>query len=915
MRGNGLACVVPLWRLFEGTSNDHRSNHISSGEKRTLSPAVGGIDVVVLLPLSARFSLERPLLDVKQLLGCGVYYFFYPTPFRYAESMSEHPPPIPVEDASLRGVASNDTSPPGGRPPRRPDQRIESLLRQWGASSADVNDLSIGRGGSSGLENIDMYSLRIDRSASLDDDQMPSSALLSERSEIHRRTSSTGGSRKPLELPQVFNGGETLIDLAALHDAARITDWTSVLTLSQSHPESAQYVGKEGWNALHHACDRRCPHVDVMDSLLTAYPEALVQTNDKGWTPLHRACRNKTSRDVVKLLLRKYPELGKRAATMRCNDGRSALHYALLYDAPDGVVDLLLQADPEAVLDEDRDHMTPLGCVWDKYVNSFEGKRMLQILRPFEGEGWESGGDADHAHDGEPALRSDKEAAEKRVREVMEKDQPAFKSLQNSWKRANTLLRAYFRFPLQEDKSDESSESNPEPTSRRKWRVFHATSAVKCHPKLFLMARALHPEEALEVDENDLVGADHDVKLFPNPQPNQLSDRTALHFAAMSPLSGREGRNVIKLLLKLNPHAARHVDGYGSLPLHLICQNVHKMQWANCGPNDIYEAYTEASSVRDGTFGRTPLHCIASSVGQYKHSSLARPSPLQTLNFGGIVAGIASDESVIQKLVEANAVAASMPDNSGRLPLHYMAERAEEWTPDVTSILTAHPAAARTRAGPSAANQLPLHMAASSPDARPSLIMNLVIANPRAVSIVDGMGRLPLHLAVDSGRTSWDRGIDSIYTAYTPAISAPEESPRRWTVLHIAAASPSAGRELIEHIIGLVENSASVPDGEGKYPLHLACATNKSWREGGVQAIFDADPSVGLFEDSNRLLPFHVAALRCCATSEISPDGDGNNSQNENSNITAEDDILNDDLESLEVLFNLLTAQPSVVQL
>ena len=192
--------------------------------------------------------------------------------------------------------------------------------------------------------------------------------------------------------------------------------------------------------------------------------------------------------------------------------------------------------------------------------------------------------------------------------------------------------------------------------------------------------------------------------------------------------------------------------------------------------------------------------------------------------------------------------------------------------------------------------------------------MNLVIANPRAVSMMDGLGRLPLHLAVDSGRTSWDRGIDSIYSAYTPAISVPEESPRRWTVLHIAAASSSAGRELIEHIIGLVENLASVSDGEGRYPLHLACATNKSWSEGGVQAIFDADPSVGLFEDSNRLLPFHVAALRSCATSEISPVGDGN-SQSENAKIAAEDDTFSDDLESLEVLFNLLTAQPSVVKL
>ena len=834
-----------------------------------------------------------------------------------------------VEDSSPREATSNETPLRGNEPSRPTDTCMESLLRQWGVSSSDVNDLAMGgssRGGRasiiSGLDNIDLYSLRIDRSASMDDDLSDRSENHRERSESHRRVASTGGDRLSFQLPQVFDEGETLLDLAALHDAARITDWPSVLALSQSHPESAKYVAKEGWNALHHACDRRCPRLDVMDSLLTAYPEALVQTNDKGWTPLHRACRNKTPKDVVKLLLRNYPALGKRAATMRCNDGRSALHYALLYDAPDGVVDLLLQADPGAVLVEDRDRVTPLGVVWDKYANSFEGKRQLQILRPFEGEGWESGGNPDTAQEGELAPRSDKEVAEKRVREVMEKDQPAFKSLQNSWKKANTLLRAYFRFPLQEEKFDEDSKLSSElPSPRRKWRVFHATCAIKCHPKLFLMARALHPDEALEVDENDLFsendlfGAGDDVNPFPNPQLNHLSNRTALHFAAMSPLSGREGRNVIKLLLKLNPHASRHVDGYGSLPLHLICQNVQKMQWASSGPKDIYQAYTEASTARDST-GRTPLHCVASSVGQYKHCSPARPSTLQAQNAGGPVAGVAAevDESVIQNLVEANMIAASMPDNSGRLPLHYIAERAEEWTPDVTSILTAYPAAAQTRAGPSASNQLPLHMAASSPDARPSLIMNLVIVNPRAASIMDGAGRLPLHLAVDSGRTTWDRGIDSIYTAYTPAISAPEGSPRRWTVLHAAAASHSAGRELIEHIISLAENSASIPDGDGKYPLHLACATNKTWGDGGVRAIFDADPSVGLSEDSNRLLPFHISALRSCTPNKSLSDSEGNDSQDETTEIATRDDTFSDDLESLEVLFNLLTAQPSIVQ-
>lgn len=864
----------------------------------------------------------------------------------------EQPSILPVEDASLpregaplnddtspRGAGAEDQQPPS---PQRTDRRsrMELLLRQWASSSSiDGNDdhtlggvegSNVSRACISTSDDCSdiLNLLRIDRSASLDDDQIAnftsaSTDSILERSDSHRRVSSAGGDRLPLELSQLFEvggGGEPLLDSAALHDAARITDWPTVLSLSRFHPESAKFVGKEGWNALHHACDRRCPHVDVMDALLTAYPEALVQTNDKGWTPLHRACRNKTPRDVVKLLLRKYPDLGKRAATMRCNDGRSSLHYALLYDAPEGVVELLLQADPGAVLDEDRDGVTPLGTVWDKYANSFEGKRVLRILAPFEGEGWgeSSGRNNNYSEEVEIAQRTAKEAAEQRIKDYMRNDQPAFSPLQRSWKTANTLLRAYFRFPLQEEKLDEDStcKSMAEPaTSRRKWRVFHATCAIKCHPKLLLLARAIHPEEAREVDENDLFrGAGQDVSPLSDLQSNQLSNRTALHFAAMSPLSGRDGRNAIKLLLKLNPDAARHVDGNGSLPLHLICQNVQKLQWVGCGPKDVYEAYPEASAIGDG-YGRTPLHCIASALCQYKRTPPARLSTHVAQNaepsvpIVRIAAGVAGlnvvdlDESVIQNLVDANAIAASMPDDSGRLPLHYVAERAEEWTSDITSILTAYPAAAQIRAGPSTYNQLPLHMAAASPDARPSLIMNLVIANPRAASIMDGMGRLPLHLAVDSGRTVWDLGINAIYEAYTPAISLPEESPRRWTALHTAAASHSAGREVIGKIIALNGNSASIPDGDLKYPLHLACATNKSWGAGGVQAIFDADPSVGLSEDSNHMLPFHIAAFAGCrANKTLSEDA-------------ARDDIFNDEIESLEVLFNLLTAQPSIVQL
>ncbi|KAL7472113.1 hypothetical protein ACHAXS_012448 [Conticribra weissflogii] len=630
--------------------------------------------------------------------------------------------------------------------------------------------------------------------------------------------------------------------------------------------------------------------------------------------------------------------------------GRSPLYYAIRYDAPDGVVDMLLYADPGAVLDEDRDGVCPLGLVWDKYATGFDGKRTLNaLLRPFEGEGWELGVGADNAHgvtDNEAMSRRAEmlTMAEKKVRSAMQR--PACKHLRTKWQKVNTLLRAYFHFPLQND--DETEEIDivndfAQPTEQcegdanasfqingisftpktRKWRVLHAVSAIKCHHMLFLLARALHPEEAQEIDENDLLGGGREVTAIPDPPSLSLdrqpiSSRTALHFAAMSPLSGKEGRNVIKILLSLNPGAAKHTDGYGCLPLHLISQNDRKVHWTLDGLRDIYTSYPDATSCKD-SLGRTPLHCAASAAGHYLRPP---PSPTQATRPQSPSGTAESNSqahldldtardvgSVIQNLVLANRNAASVADRSGRLPLHYIAEYAEEWSSDAECILAAHVAAARSRAGPLASGRLPLHMAASSTDARPSLIMNLVHANPRAASLVDGTGRLPLHLACESGRTTWDRGIESIYSAFTRAISMPEDSPRKWTVLHTAAASSSAGRELIETILKLHPNSASMADGQGKYPLHLACAANRSWEDGGVRILFEAEPSAALVGDHLGLLPFHITAMRS-SEEAIHRDITGNV---ENSIKHGEDSA--DDLSTLEVLFNLLTAQPNIVQL
>jgi len=98
------------------------------------------------------------------------------------------------------------------------------------------------------------------------------------------------------------------------------------------------------------------------------------------------------------------------------------------------------------------------------------------------------------------------------------------------------------------------------------------------------------------------------------------------------------------------------------------------------------------------------------------------------------------------------------------------------------------------------------------------------------------------------------------------AIRNAEGNNRRWMALHMASASPTAGVDLIENLCNIYPMAACELDTEQKYPLHLACASGKTWK-GGLQHIFNANPDAIHHEDSSGMLPFHIAAFRYCVTS------------------------------------------------
>jgi len=413
---------------------------------------------------------------------------------------------------------------------------------------------------------------------------------------------------------EISNVPEDETTPSLLYDAARITDWNSVRHLSQNSPRLASFRCSDNITPLHHVCTRRCPHPHVVQGLIEAHPPALIVCDEQGWTPLHHASRFKAPKEAIGLLLNLYSEYGQWSARRRDNKGRTPLYYALRYDAPPGVVELLLGCmRREDILEGDGGNSV-MELVWDSWATSLDGKKILGSI-------------GKKLEDFDSLANVDSNVSWNQRVEYAKALRKGMKGkLKNKWDIANLLLRGAFCFPVEREYEEDADgnenyiycrkeEDAEASTSTRKWRVLHSTAAVRCHPTLFKIACAIHPEQAREIDENDLFS-----------RPNGKSDRrTALHFACenSSNRDSREARRILQLLLALYPHAAslpNPIDG--RLPLHYLCKNNSKVQWHHDGLVDVHDAYPRAALVED-KMGRTPLHHAASIIASRQNP----PSP------------------------------------------------------------------------------------------------------------------------------------------------------------------------------------------------------------------------------------------------------------------------------------------------
>ena len=80
--------------------------------------------------------------------------------------------------------------------------------------------------------------------------------------------------------------------------------------------------------------------------------------------------------------------------------------------------------------------------------------------------------------------------------------------------------------------------------------------------------------------------------------------------------------------------------------------------------------------------------------------------------------------SIIQNILSSHPEVASIPDVSGKVLLHYIAECAQSWDQNVQAIYDAYPEALSRRE--SFTIGLPLHLVASNLDAKTRLLQHIV---------------------------------------------------------------------------------------------------------------------------------------------------------------------------------------------
>jgi len=347
-----------------------------------------------------------------------------------------------------------------------------------------------------------------------------------------------------------YDGGEDSVLLTLVQGY----DWTGTLARIQSNPEEARNVDFQGRTALHVACDQDAPAF-VVQALLSAYPEASIMVGTSNMNPLHITCSSQhASVQVVRVLLESG--MGHEASKRQDVDGDMPLHAACRCGAPMEVLEVLLKANPAAVMERDYEGLTPLLRLWVRY---------FVIL-------------------GDYVIDAVKGAAD------------LTGELGEAWKKTELLLRCAYLGSLQQDEGTV-------------FRAVHAASAVDCPRAVVKIATIVHPQQVEELDEQKLTPL-LIAAMAPIFKVRDLSDEGYLledrihgdenyengdeddHYLEEESLQP----SVIEILVTASGDPAFSPDPKGRLPLHLAIAS--GKVWGN-GVKAIMDANPDALMMQD----------------------------------------------------------------------------------------------------------------------------------------------------------------------------------------------------------------------------------------------------------------------------------------------------------------------------
>ncbi len=149
--------------------------------------------------------------------------------------------------------------------------------------------------------------------------------------------------------------------------------------------------------------------------------------------------------------------------------------------------------------------------------------------------------------------------------------------------------------------------------------------------------------------------------------------------------------------------------------------------------------------------------------------------------------------------------------------------------------------------------RLPLHLAASSAKTSPKALEMLLERYPDSISRRTKLGKLPLHFAVEARAANYD-AVRILLDAYP---SGAGESSERKNPLHFACGEARADLRIIQALVQAYPSGVKEKSIESMLPLHLACANKQSIEV--VEFLLRVFPEAAEDRDRHSRLPLHHA--------------------------------------------------------